>query len=316
MKKALITGISGFAGSFLAELLLTEGFDVSGTHIGDDTKNLDKIKKDVTLGKVNLLNAQDTKKFIGRISPDYVFHLAALTSPSESFKDPAGVVTNNVTAEINVFEAVRLMDISPKILITSSAEVYGVVSREDLPLNENAALKPGTPYAVSKITQDYLGLQYNISYNMDIIRVRPFNHIGPRQTTQFVVSAFAKQIAELEKSHDKNSIKVGNLEAKRDFTDVRDMVKAYFLLLEKGKSGEVYNAGLGHSHKIGEILEKLLSLSTKKIAVEIDPSRLRPSDVPDIYSDNSKIESETGWKAEIPIAKTLTDTLNYWRENT
>ena len=322
MRKALITGISGFAGSFLAPLLLEESFAVYGTHIMGDVKSLDQIKKDLHLEKLNLLNKKDTEKYISKINPDVVFHLAALTSPSESFNDPAGIFTNNITAQINVLEAIRHANINPRILIVSSAEVYGVVSKEDLPLSESAPLKPGNPYAVSKIAQDYLGLQYYLSYKMDIVRVRPFNHVGPRQTPRFVISAFAKQIAEIEANlpagrQGKTTpvLKVGNLDSKKDFTDVRDMLKAYLALIEKGKSGEVYNAGSGKSHKIEEILDKLLSLSTVKIDIEIDPSRLHPNDVPDIYSDNSKILEETGWKAEIPLEKTLKDTLDYFRDN-
>ncbi len=314
MKKALITGISGFAGSFLAPLLLEESFEVYGTHIAADLKNLDSIKKDLRLEKLDLLNKKDTEKYVDKVNPDVVFHLAALTSPSESFNDPAGIFTNNVTAQINVLEAIRHANITPRIIIVSSAEVYGIVSKEDLPLSESAPFKPGNPYAVSKIAQDYLGLQYNLSYNMDIVRVRPFNHVGPRQTPRFVISAFAKQIAEIESKKMPPVLKVGNLDSKKDFTDVRDMVRAYLALIEKGKSGEVYNAGSGKSHKIGEILDKLLSLSTIKIDIETDPSRLHPNDVPDIYSNNSKIYQATGWKPEIPLEKTLKDTLDYWRE--
>ncbi len=312
MKKAYITGISGFAGSFLAELLLQKGYQVGGTYISENVKNLDHIKHDLQLDRVNLLELSEIEKSVQNFSPDVVFHLAALTSPAESFKEPSKVFTNNIAAQINLFEAIRKSNVSPRVLITSSAEVYGLISERDLPISEKTELRPGSPYAVSKIAQDYLGLQYYLSYGMDIIRIRPFNHIGPRQTEQFVVASFAKQIAEIEKKGT-GTIKVGNLEAKRDFTDVRDMVKAYEVLANVGVGGEVYNIGSGKSHKIAEILDMLLSSSSKKIDIEIDPSKLRPSDTPDIRSNNHKIES-LGWKPEIELLKTLKDTLDYWRQ--
>lgn len=312
--KAYITGISGFAGSFLAEALLQKGHEVFGTHVSDNTQNIDHIKKDLQLEKLDMLDSGNVKKSIEKHKPDTIFHLAALTSPGESFKSPEVFFTNNITAEINLLEAVRTLDLSPRILITSSAEVYGLITEKDLPVDEDTKLRPGSPYAVSKIAQDYLGLQYFLSYGMDIVRVRPFNHVGPRQTPQFVVAAFAKQIAEIEKGHGKPTLMVGNLDAKRDFTDVRDMVQAYITLVEKGESGDVYNAGSGKSHRIGEVLDMLMSFSDKQIDTQIDPGKLRPSDVPDIRSNNKKIEA-LGWKAEITLEKTLEDTLNYWRQN-
>lgn len=311
--KAYITGISGFAGSFLAELLLKKGYEVHGTHVSDDVRNVEHIKHDLSLHKVNLLDFKSVENNISTVLPDVVYHLAALTSPAESFKEPDLIVTNNISAELNLLESIRLSSASPRILITSSAEVYGLISEEDLPVDENTQLRPGSPYAVSKIAQDYLGLQYNLSYGMDIVRVRPFNHIGPRQSPQFVVAAFAKQVAEIEKKHKEPMISVGNLDAKRDFTDVRDMVEAYLVLMEKGKSGDVYNVGSGKSYKISEILEKLLSLTEVKISTEVDTLKLRPSDVPDIYSDNTKI-NDLGWSQKFSLDKTLKDTLDYWRD--
>ncbi|MBP6913632.1 MAG: GDP-mannose 4,6-dehydratase [Candidatus Levybacteria bacterium] len=315
MKKAFITGISGFAGSFLAELLLTEGLEVHGTHISSDTKNIEHIKSRMQLHRVDLLEKEKIQKCISEVQPDMVYHLAALTSPAESFSSPETVVINNVTAQIHLLEALRLYANTPRIMIISSAEVYGIVNSSDLPISESVELRPGSPYAVSKIAQDYLGLQYFLSYGMDIIRVRPFNHIGPRQSASFVVSSFAKQIAEAEKSKNGKEILVGNLDAKRDFTDVRDMVRAYLLLAQKGESGEVYNIGSGLSHKISDILGKLVSLSYEKIETKVDPSRMRPSDVPDIRSDNTKIKNLTNWEPTIPLDQTLKDTLDYWRDN-
>lgn len=314
-KKALVTGISGFAGSFLAEALLKNNYTVHGTHLSSNTSNIEHIKHEVMLHKVDLMSKEETAKCIQEIKPDYIFHLAALTSPAQSFKEPEKVLTGNITGQMNIFEAVRTQDLDPRILITSSAEVYGMVGPSDLPVDENVSLRPGSPYAVSKIAQDFLGLQYHLSYGMKVVRVRPFNHVGPRQAPQFVVASFASQIADIEKGKQKPVLTVGNLDAKRDFTDVRDMVRAYIEILEKGEPGEVYNIGSGKSHRIKDILDMLISLSSVEIEVELDPGKLRPSDVPDIYSNNGKIEGVTLWRPEIKLEDTLKDTLDYYRKN-
>lgn len=313
MKKALVTGITGFAGSFLAEQLLDSGYEVYGAHISDNIQNIEFIQDKVQLEKVDLMDFEKVTECIKKVSPDFIFHLAALTTPGDSFKEPAKFMINNITSQMNILESVKNLNISPRILVTSSSEIYGMVKEEELPINEKAEMRPANPYAVSKIAQDYLALQYFLAYKMDIVRIRPFNHIGPRQTDQFVVANFAKQIAEIEKNNLPKVIKVGNLEAKRDFTDVRDMVKAYVLLAEKGAAGDVYNVGSGSSYKISEILSILVSMSSDPITTEEDPARLRPSDVPDIRSDNTKVESETGWKPTIPLATTLKDILDYYR---
>lgn len=316
MKKVLITGITGFAGSFLAEHLVQNSeYEISGTFLNEETiSNVGNIKDKLDLVKTDLTQKDAVESLITQKKPDMVFHLAAMASVGASFKDPVSTFHNNVDSEIFLLEALRKENLlNTRVLITSSAEVYGYVQPENLPLNENAPLRPGNPYAVTKIAQDFLGLQYTLSYKMPIIRVRPFNHVGPRQAPGFVVSEFAKQIASIEKSQQEPIVKVGNLEAKRDFTDVRDMVKAYTLLMEKGEAGEIYNIGSGISHTIQEILDMLISLSSVQISIETDPARLRPSDIPEIVSDNTKITSLTGWKPEISLEQTLKDTLDYWR---
>lgn len=310
MKKVLVTGATGFAGSFLSDHLVQMGYEVYGTSLTSQNQT-----GQAKIYKLDLLNKKATEQLILEVKPEIIFHLAALTSPAESFNDPEKIIINNITSEINILEAVRANNISSRIMIISTAEVYGLISEKDLPVDEETPLNPGSPYAVSKIAQDFLGLQYFNAYGMDIVRIRPFNHIGPKQTVQFVVASFAKQIAEIEKKISPPILKVGNLDAKRDFTDVRDIVKGYTLLSEKGRAGEVYNIGSGKSHKIGEVLDVLLSLSSERINVELDPARLRPSDTPDIYCDSKKIQRETGWKPEITLQKTLIDTLDYWRES-
>ncbi len=300
MKKVLITGASGFVGKHLSTYL-TEHTD-SQIH-GASHKELD------------LLDADAVSSYIQKTKPDHIYHLAALTSPADSFKNPAETITNNIVAELNLLEALkqeRLFD--TRMLVVSTSEVYGIVDPEDLPVNEQTPHRPISPYAVSKIAQDYLGLQYYLSHKLDVIRVRPFNHIGPGQLDKFVLPSFAKQIAEIEKDKKAPILSVGNLAAKRDFTDVRDVVRAYGLLMEKGISGEVYNVGSGKSHKIDELLELLLGFSSKTITVEVDPSRFRPVDIEDVVCDYSKLHKLTGWQPEIPLEKTLQDILAYWRD--
>ena len=316
MKKILITGISGFAGSFLAEYLVVNKKDsISGTYLLEKSlSNLNKIKHKIDLINLDLMDNAKVFYLIDRLRPDLVFHLAALTSPKDSFDDPSVTMINNIKAQVNILDAVRKLGFKDtRILVVSSGEIYGLVDKEDLPIDEETVLRPTSPYSVSKITQDFLGLQYYLSHKLKIIRVRPFNHIGPRQSSVFVVSAFAKKIAEIEKNKLEPVLSVGNLESARDFTDVRDMVEAYVLAVEKGKKGEVYNLGSGKSYKISEILEKLLSLSSVKIKIEIDENLLRPVDIPNLVCDVTKFTKLTNWRPKISIDTTLKDTLDYWR---
>jgi GDP-4-dehydro-6-deoxy-D-mannose reductase len=315
MKKALITGVSGFAGSFLAEHIFSrEEYTIAGTYLTEKSlENITPFASKLELHKVDLQNSEATTNLIAKVSPDVVFHLAALASAAESFNNPAAFIHNNLSAQINILEGIRQAKLSPRILIVSSAEVYGNVSKKDLPINEKVPFAPVNPYAVSKVSQDALAQQYYFSYKLPIIRIRPFNHIGPRQAPAFAVASFAKKIAEIEAGKMSRVLKVGNLSAKRDFTDVRDIVRGYLLLLEKGRPGEVYNIGSGKSYEMSWILNKLLSFSKENIKVETDEALLRPVDVPELICDNSKIKNETGWVPQVPIEKTLEDTLDYWR---
>ncbi len=315
-KKAFITGISGFAGSYLAKhLVTTNNYAVAGTYYAEDSLSvLSEIRDQIDCVKADLTNAAKTEEIIGDQKPDLVFHLAALTSPAESFKSPLTTITNNIAMGVNLLEAIKNNKLEKtRILIVSSADVYGIVSPKDLPIDEDTPFAPTNPYAVSKITQDFLGLQYNIAHDLQIVRVRPFNHIGARQSPQFVVSSFAKQIAEIEKLHKDRVIHVGNIETKRDFTDVRDVVTAYELILNKGIIGDVYNIGSGRAHKISDILHILLSMSTVKINVKIDDMLLRPSDTPELVCDNRKLVAQTGWKPKYRMQETLSSILDYWR---
>jgi len=261
-----------------------------------------------------LTDFKQVLSLIDKIKPDYIYHLAALTSPAESFTNATAVVLSNIGIEMNLLNAMKELGLtSSRFLVVSSAEVYGLVTPPDLPIDEGTPLRPTNPYAVSKITQDYLGLQYILSCKFDVVIVRPFNHTGPGQAPNFAIPAFSKQIAMIEKGQQEPILKTGNLSAKRDFSDVRDIVKGYGLLMEKGITGEVYNIGSGKSHSTKELLDMLLSMSDKKIEIQQDPSKFRPIEVPDVYCDYTKLNSLTGWKPEIPIEKTLKDTLDYWR---
>lgn len=311
MKKILVTGASGFAGKHLIDLLSSsKEFDLVGTYLNIS----DSLPQDLArFIKVDLSNEEDVRKLIKEVRPDVIFHLAALTSPKDSFTNPSETFQNNVFSQINLLEAIRLEGLqNSRIIIVSSGEIYGLVSKNDLPIDEETPLNPTNPYAVSKIACDFLALQYFNSYKLDIVRIRPFNHTGPGQSPNFVVSAFAKKIAEIEKGK-LTRLTVGNLEGKRDFTDVRDMVRAYVLAQELGKAGEVYNVGSGRSYEIREILDKLLSYSKVKIRVEQDPSLLLPLDNPELVCDFSKFSKDTSWKPEILIDQTLRETLDYWR---
>lgn len=313
--KVLITGISGFAGSFLAEALVKKNCKIFGTVISDNNENITIVRNKLELIKCDLKNYDDVDSVIKRTDPDFIFHLAALPSPADSFKNVGETLVNNILAEANILESTRaniLKKKTPRILIVASADEYGLV-KNNTKIDENTSLNPSSPYAVSKIAQDFLGLQYVNAYKMDIVRVRPFNHIGPRQSPGFVIPAFAKQIAEIEKNPQK-SLQVGNLEGIRDFTDVRDMVKAYVLALERCPAAEVYNLGSGVGYKISDLLDILISLSKVKITVKKDPSLFRPIDIPVLICNNFKFRKLTGWKPEINIKDTLANVLNYWRK--
>lgn len=313
--KALITGITGFVGSHLAEFLLAKGgIEVYGLERWRSrTENIEAIKDKLNLIECDIRDASSVKKAIEKIRPEQIYHLAAQSFVPTSWSAPAETLTTNIIGELNIFEAVRELKIKPGILVAGSSEEYGLVHPHELPIKEINPLRPLSPYAVSKVGQDLLGYQYFMSYKLHIIRTRAFNHTGPRRGQVFVSSNLARQIVEIERGLKERVIEVGNLEAQRDFTDVRDIVKAYYLALEKGTPGEVYNICSGKAYKIREVLEMLIGLTRVKIEVRIDPKRMRPSDVPILLGDNSYFSKTTGWKPEIPFKKTLEDILFWWR---
>jgi GDP-4-dehydro-6-deoxy-D-mannose reductase len=239
-----------------------------------------------------------------------------MATTSKSWRDPAATLHTNLAMQVNVLQAVVNLKLDCRVIVVGSSEEYGAVAAEDLPVDEDTPLRPMNPYAVSKIGQDMLGLQYHLSHGLDTVRVRPFNHIGPRQALGFVTSDFASQVARIEAGQQEPTMRVGNLEAERDFTDVRDVVRAYHLLALHGASGEVYNIGSGESHAIREVLEVFLRESKTAIQVERDPARMRPSDIPRVVCDYVRLHARTGWGPQITFTESLADVLDYWRSET
>lgn len=314
-KKALVTGITGFAGSHLAELLLKENVEVHGIQRWrSKNDNIEGIKEKIHFHEADLLDAHSLYKVVDEVRPKYIFHLAAQSYVQSSWASPANTLEVNITGSVHLFEAVRKSDPDITIQIACSSEEYGKVLSNELPIRETNPLRPLSPYAVSKLAMDYLGYQYFESYKLKIIRTRGFNHTGPRRGDVFSESTFAKQIAEIEKGKREPVVHVGNLDAIRDYTDVRDMVRAYYVAVEKCQPGEVYNIATGTGWKIKDVLHLLLSMSKVKIKVQPDKDRMRPSDVEVLIGDASKFSKQTGWKPEVPFRKTMEDLLNYWRE--
>jgi GDP-4-dehydro-6-deoxy-D-mannose reductase len=311
--KALVTGLNGFAGSHLAEYLLSAGMEVCGI-LRPGQRIIDSLRHAVAVYDVELTQAPQVAKVMKEVSPDLIFHLAAQSAVTRSWEDPAGTLNNNIIGQLNVLQAVIAAEIDPKILILGSKEEYGMLYPEELPVKEENPLRPTNPYGVSKIAQDMMGYQYFRSHGLNCVRVRPFNHLGPRQREEFVVASFAKQVAEAEAGLKETIIRVGNIEVKRDLTDVRDIVKGYYLALLRGEPGEVYNIGSGRATPLRWVLDFFLNRSKGDISVEQDPSRLRPGEVMESVCDCSKLREKTGWQPEIPLEETLGDVLEYWRE--
>lgn len=312
--RVLITGISGFAGSHLADLLLAEqdpAFELVGVsqHDGENAPSDPRIS--FIAGDLN--DPQFTSELLTQVSPDRIYHLAAQAFVPVSWQDPWATLANNIRAQTNVLHAAAQQKSAARILIVGSNEEYGRVSPADLPIDEDTPLRPDSPYGVSKVTQDLMGLQYFLSHRLHVVRVRPFNHIGPRQNERFVASNFAKQVAEIECGKRAPKMRVGNLEAQRDFTDVRDMVRGYVLALERGQAGDVYNIGSGKPRAVLELVETYRRLARVPFDIEYDPERMRPSDTPISYCDAARFKRATDWEPQISFEQTLRDILEDWR---
>jgi GDP-4-dehydro-6-deoxy-D-mannose reductase len=311
--RALITGAGGFVGGHLRTYLLANtGWELVGTVYPQPVEAQPEEPR-LQLVHADLRDPEGVRALVEEVQPDYIFHLAAQSIPAASFADPWDTLETNIRSQLNVLHSVRLLDLRTRTLVIGSNEEYGRPKEADLPLTEETSLRPHNPYAVSKVTQDLMGLQFHIAYGMDVVRMRPFNHTGPGQSSEFVVPAFAGQIARIEAGLQEPVMKVGNLEPARDFTDVRDIVRAYYLAATKGEPGEVYNLASGQAHSIKQVLETLLSLTDVEIRVEVDPDRYRPVDVPVVCGSAGKFGRRTGWEPETPFEQTLRDTLDYWR---
>jgi GDP-4-dehydro-6-deoxy-D-mannose reductase len=314
--RVLITGITGFVGSHMAEYALARGAEVFGSYRWrSKTENIDHLRSRITLIESDLRDLSSVRGLVEASQPDWVAHLAAQSFVGTSWQTPAETLSTNIISQVNLLEAIRGLKLFPRFLAVGTSEEYGLVYPEELPIKETNPLRPLSPYAVSKVGQDMMGYQYFKSYGLPIVRTRAFNHEGPRRGDVFVTSAFAKQVAEIEAGRREPVISVGDLKPRRDYSDVRDIVRGYWTLLERGEPGEVYNLCSGRSWAIQQVLDFLLSESrVKGITVHTDPARLRPSDVMLLEGDPSKIERATGWKVEIPFEQTLRELLDYWRQ--
>ncbi len=307
---ALIIGGAGFVGNYLIEHLMNDcKWSVNVTKLQNEIID----NADAVTYNLDILDKQAISDVLQTIKPDYIFHLAAQSSVALSWKNPSLTIDVNIKGSVNVLEAIRELDYKPRVLLIGSGEEYGRIHSDETPITEGNSTRPGNIYAATKACQNMLGKIYADAYHMDIIMVRAFNHIGPKQSPAFVVADFCKQVAEIEKGIKEPIIKVGNLSAKRDFTDVRDVVKAYSLLIQKGTAGETYNVGSGKAVSIEELLDTILKCSDMSIRIEIDENKIRPIDIPIIEADIYKLRECTGWEKGISLEKTIKDTLEYWR---
>jgi len=338
--RVLITGITGMAGSHLAEFLLDradveiygtmrwrsrldnlEDIQSAGrlnTMEGLNITDGGELERHARRGAVNvvecdLCDATSTAQVVAAVAPDRIFHLAAQSFVPSSWNAPAQTIQTNVIGQLNLFEAVRRAGLRPAIHVAGSSEQYGMVLENEIPIREGHPFRPLSPYAVSKVAQEMMAYQYNMSYGFQTVVTRAFNHTGPRRGHVLVTSNFAMQIAEMEAGLREPVMQVGDLDSKRDWSDVRDVVRAYWLALDHCTPGEAYNVSSGRPVAVGEMLDILRGLSTKRIETRVDPTRLRPSDVKLLWGDCSKFRATTGWAPTIPFAQTMSDLLDYWR---
>lgn len=306
--KALVVGGAGFVGKFLIEALVRVGVETHATTLPNVPIF---VSDDVVTHYLDITAPDEIEQLLCEIKPDVIYHLAAQSSVRISWEKPRLTAEVNAVGAVNLFEGIRRVCPSARTLIIGSSEEYGKINYDEA-VKENAIPQPGNPYALTKFFQERLAKLYADAYGLNFIMTRSFNHFGPYQSEQFVVADFCSQVAAIENGEKEPIIRVGNLDAYRDFTDVRDVVEAYLILSEKGERGEVYNVGSGECLRIRDILELILSLSTKKIKVEIDKQKFRPTDVPRIRADVSKL-MELGWKPKIPVRETIKDTLSFYR---
>jgi GDP-4-dehydro-6-deoxy-D-mannose reductase len=313
--KVLVTGAGGFVAPHLIDFLHAEVGDaeVFGT-VRPQTSVARGPGAGITLVEADLNDPAATAALMDEVAPDRIVHLAGQSSVHRSWIEPGGTLRTNVLGLVNLLDAVRERGGRPDVLVVGSAEEYGIVEAARIPLAEDTPLRPSSPYAVSKVAQAALARLYGPAGGMKIVLTRTFHHTGPGRGEAFAESSFARQIAEIEAGLRPPVLRVGNLEAVRDYTDVRDVVRAYWALLERGEGGEVYNVCSGRGRAIRELLEELLGMSPARVEVQVDPARLRPSDVPVLIGDPARLRSATGWEPRVPLEQTLADLLESWRQ--
>lgn len=318
MKSILITGISGFVGGHFTRFIVNKKPDcvIHGLSrskpVWDFIGNRDHLLDAITFHQCDLLDSKKINEIIGRIQPDYILHLASFSSVSQSWREPLASFLNNTNAFLNIVEAVRLQSLNTKILSVGSSEEYGIVNESDLPLTEKKHVAPANPYAVARVSEEHLAQIYAKGYHLDICCTRSFNHIGPGQSDQFVVSSIAKQFAEIAHNRKKPVIKIGAGSIIRDFIDIEDVIRAYDAILEKGVTGEVYNVCSGKGHSILDIVNALSELTHIPVVVEQNQTLLRPIDNPVLIGSYDKLQKTTGWKPDCPIEKSLEKIHTYW----
>jgi GDP-4-dehydro-6-deoxy-D-mannose reductase len=314
--RVFVTGAGGFVGRHLMRYLIQTQPEASlhGTIYSEEERL--GLALEAQFYQVDLLEANAVKELLEQVQPDAIYHLAGQSSPSKALHAVWRTLEINTRAQLNLLVACLEVGIKPRIITVSSGEIYcgGYLDPSLMPVNEDAALRPSNPYALSKVTQDMMGLQYFLSHQMQIIRVRPFNHTGPGQMESFVAPDFAMQIAKIEAGLQEPRMVVGNLAARRDFTDVRDVVRAYALLMEKGMAGEAYNVASNQAHSIQTLLDTLLSFTETEITVQVDAAKFRPVDLPLVQGDYSRLHALTGWQPSIPFEATLRDLLDDCRQ--
>lgn len=313
MKKVLITGAGGFVGTYLIkELQKSADFEIYGA-VFSATSDISSLLPSDHIIEGDLSDYNFASDLVKKSAPDVVYHLAALSVVGTSESKALSVMNTNTTISYNILEAVKSFAPSARFIAIASANVYGAVEDTSKPIDESLPLRPLNPYAVSKVSQEMLAIMYNLAYGLDVVIVRPFNHTGIGQTTDFVIPKLAEQFARIEKGEIVPVIEVGNLDTVRDFTDVRDMVEAYALAAQSGKIGQIYNLGSGTGHTIKEILDILQSLSPAKVEIKIKEELVRTADVPVLICDASKFNKATGWTAKTSLNQTVSDILNYYR---
>jgi GDP-4-dehydro-6-deoxy-D-mannose reductase len=313
--RVLITGITGLVGSHLADYLLTlNGIEVYGfKRWRSDDRPIVHLYGQVTFHEGDIEDPSSIGSVVREVRPQRVYHLAAQSYPKESWDAPIATINANVIGTVNLLEAVRYDSPKTQVHIAGSSAEYGFIQPDEVPVKEDHPLRPLSPYGVTKVAQELFGLQYHANYGLPIYLTRSFNHVGPRQGDRCSIQTFCKQMVEAEQGLREPVIYVGNLDPQRDFTDVRDAARALWLLLERGRPGEVYNLCSGYAPSIRQVLDIVLHEGRANVRVEVDPARLRPADEPILLGDNTKLHRDTGWKPMIPLEQTVRDILEYWR---